>query len=220
MLEKGDEEMEMPDLGEEDQSELDKSVVEKIMKEKEKKQALKPCGHMKKSKENKRGLVLVDRPRRSQNTGETTMEKDMHIKQKKNLEVVKGNSFSDFQTDYLNQVAQDAHIRIGCDNDDNSRLIDSLKNEESLKHINFVDENPDMLLPANLDVELEMQEGFKPNVSEDIENNHTPTGSIKEPDTSVLWTEVVMKGRNRNKIKGVNEKIHPNDRCCLEYYRS
>jgi hypothetical protein len=156
MLEKGDEEIEWSEVGGDDQDELDKSVVEKIMKEKEKKQVLKPCGNKNNAKEKRWGPVLLDRPRRCQNTGETMLQKAMNIKQKKNLEVVKGNSFSVLQTEYLNQVAHDADIKIGCDSDDNSRLIDSLKNEEGLKYNKFVNDNPDMALHANLDIEIEM----------------------------------------------------------------
>jgi hypothetical protein len=48
----------------------------------------------KKREEEKWGPVLVDRPRRSKNIGETVMQKAMLIKQKKNLEVTKGNSFA------------------------------------------------------------------------------------------------------------------------------
>jgi hypothetical protein len=62
----------------------------------------------------------VDRPRRNQNNARTVLQKAMQIKKKKNLEGIKGNSFAILQIDYLNQIAQDASIETGCDNDDNA----------------------------------------------------------------------------------------------------
>jgi hypothetical protein len=81
----------------------------------------------------------------------TVLKKAMQIKKKKNLEDVKGNSFAVLQVDYLNQIARDASIRIGRDNEENVKLIDKLVREE-LKHNQFADENPYMIFPVNLDL--------------------------------------------------------------------
>jgi ApbE superfamily uncharacterized protein (UPF0280 family) len=73
------------------------------------------------------------------------------------LEEVKGNSFTAMQIDYLNQIAQDASIKIECDNEENVRLIDNLVKEEKNKQNQFLDENPDVMSPVNLYVELDLQ---------------------------------------------------------------
>lgn len=73
------------------------------------------------------------------------------------MEEVKGNSFTAMQIDYLNQIAQDASIKIECDNEENVRLIDNLVKEEKNKQNQFLDENPDVMLPVNLDVEIDLQ---------------------------------------------------------------
>jgi hypothetical protein len=217
MLETNDEEGDAPKLEKEGQEVLPDKIVERLVVEKTMKQNLKPGEQRKKSKEKKWGPVLVDRPRRNQNTWEIVLQKAMQIKKRKNLEVVKGNFFSILQSDYLNQVAHDANIKIDWDNDENSRLINNLKNEESLKQSKFVIENPDMLLPMNLDFEVEIQDALTPFDIDSPEKVSTPTDAGIEPDTSALWTEVVRKGRKRNKTKNANNKIHSNERCGLEY---
>jgi AICAR transformylase/IMP cyclohydrolase PurH len=113
MLERGEEDLEDLELGDEDISELDKIVVEKLIIEKMEKQALKPCVHKKKDRVTKWGPTLVERPRRAKNTGGTIMQKAMLIKKRKNLEVAQGNSFAALQIDYLNQIVNDASIKIG-----------------------------------------------------------------------------------------------------------
>jgi hypothetical protein len=147
----------------------------------------------------------------------TVLKKAMQIKKKKNLEDVKGNSFAVLQVDYLNQIARDASIRIGRDNEENVKLIDKLVREEELKHNQFADENPYMILPVNLDFELDVKENVNTEAVSNSVDCTTPTRSFKEPDTSGLWTEVVRNGRNRNKTKSVNDKINSIDRCCLKY---
>jgi hypothetical protein len=97
----------------------------------------------------------VDRPRRNQNNARTVLQKAMQIKKKKNLEGIKGNSFTILQIDYLNQIAQDASIEIGCYNDDNAWVIDNLVKEEEKKHNRFVEETPDVMLHVNIDIELD-----------------------------------------------------------------
>jgi hypothetical protein len=62
-----------------------------------------------------------------------------------------------------------------------------------------------------------MHDNVAHDASVDLKDLTTPTGSIKEPDTSAPWTEVVRRGRNRSKTVSVHDKIHQNDRCCLEY---
>jgi hypothetical protein len=43
---------------------------------------------------------------------------------------MKGISFASLNVDYLNQVARDINIRIGCNNDESARLINNVIAEE------------------------------------------------------------------------------------------
>jgi hypothetical protein len=82
MLEMNDEEGDAPELEKEDQEVLPDKIVERLVVKKTMKQNMKPCEQRKKSKEKKWGPVLVDRPRRNQNTGETVLQKAMQIKKR------------------------------------------------------------------------------------------------------------------------------------------
>jgi hypothetical protein len=82
MLETNDEEGDAPKLEKEDQEVLPDKIVERLDVEKTMKQNLKPCEQRKKSKEKKWGPVLVDRPRRNQNTWEIVLQKAMQIKKR------------------------------------------------------------------------------------------------------------------------------------------
>jgi hypothetical protein len=96
--------------------------------------------------------ILVDRPRRKQNSGGTMLEKAMELKMRRN-EPLKGNSFVVLQNDSLNQIALDVNVVIGTDELDKDRIIDKLVGEEKLNCEMFVENNPEVGIPANLDVE-------------------------------------------------------------------
>jgi hypothetical protein len=134
--------------------ELDKGLVDKVLRERKKDHGLRQCNQKKKTKKDKWGAILVERCRRRQNDGGTVMQKAMKIKRRKNLEHQKDISFASMNVDYLNQVARDTNIRIGCNNDESARLINSLIADEKVNYDQFVDENPDIALPSNLDVEI------------------------------------------------------------------
>jgi hypothetical protein len=64
----------------------------------------------------------------------------------------------------------------------------------------FVGENPEVLLPSSYELENvfesdPLMEGLEQ------ERCRAPEGSLKEPDSSELWTEVVKKGKDRYKKK-------------------
>jgi hypothetical protein len=50
----------------------------------------------------------------------------MMLKQKRNLEPIKGNSFAALSFDSLNQIAMATNLKIGSNNSDTSRLINNL----------------------------------------------------------------------------------------------
>jgi hypothetical protein len=194
-----EDEIEGLDGGFDDQLELDGEVVEKITKAR----SLKvQSPEKKKYKTEPWGPVLVERHRRRNNSEDSMLQRAMDLKKKKNLEHTRGNSFAVLQNDELNKVAMDVNIKIGKNLVESSRIIDNLVESEKNVYEKFVGENPEVLLPSNLEVDSELI----PNpVKEDgdLDGCKTPMGSLKEPDSSDLWTEVVKKGRNRYKNKRV-----------------
>jgi hypothetical protein len=175
---------------------------------------LGPCDNRKKMKANKWGAVLVERSRRNQNTKGTMMQKAMELKQKRNLEI-KGKSFAALQFDSLNQIAKDINIKIGTDDHENSELIDKMIRDDKDQYDNFVATNPEVVLPANLDLDV-----CKANIPVSIDdsivgsNETTPKGPLKELD-SLTWTEVVKRGKYRNKSRSRSNIITDHDRCTL-----
>jgi hypothetical protein len=110
---------------------------------------------------------------------------------------MKGISFASLNVDYLNQVARDTNVRIGCDNDKLARLINNIIAEEKLQYDQFVGENPDIVLPSNLDVDMVSVESVQESTLH--RESSTPTETFKVSDLSTPWTEVVRKGKSRNK---------------------
>jgi hypothetical protein len=82
--------------------------------------------------------------------------------------------------------------------------------KEKQCHDKFVEDNPEVNLPMNLDFVCSHSEEL---VREDNTRETTPEASLKEEHSSPLWTEVVRRGRTRTKIN----KIVDNDRHILEY---
>jgi vacuolar-type H+-ATPase subunit I/STV1 len=182
----------------EEQLELDEEVIKKITKarslevqlpEKKKKTKIEPWGPM-----------LVERNRRKNNSEGSMLQKAMDLKKKKNLEYTRGNSFATLQNIELNKVALDVNIKIGNDAVESGRIIDTLVDSEKNAYDKFVGENSKVLLPPNLDVDINL---IPTSVKEggDQLGCSTPMDSLKEPDSSELWTEVVKKGINRYKNK-------------------
>jgi hypothetical protein len=52
-------------------------------------------------------------------------KKTMELKKKKNLNLMKGNSFSVLQSTTLNKIAADIDIEIGVDNDESDTIINN-----------------------------------------------------------------------------------------------
>jgi hypothetical protein len=109
-----------------------------------------------------------------------------------------------------------ANLEIGSNNSETNRLINNLMQVDKEQYEQFVGANPETLLPDNLDddciVSTVPLEGI---VAQEFVS--TPEVSIKEPDTSELWTEVVKRGRKKNKTRSTYVKIGHDDRSLLEY---
>jgi hypothetical protein len=138
----------------------------------------------------------------------------MELKQKKNLEPIQGNSFAALRFENLNQVAKDANIKIGRNEKENTELINNLMEMDKNQYDHFISANPDVILPVNLDT-IPVH-GTSDN-SLQIMPVITPEFSIKGNE-NLTWTEVVRRGKDRNKYRSRSDKINANDRCILEYY--
>jgi hypothetical protein len=138
------------------------------------------------------------------------MQKAMKLNKKKNLDSLKGNPFSVLQSNILNQIAADIDIEIGIDENECNRIIDNLVENEI-----FVEENPEVLLPTDLDIKNTMKPDF---IKESVGTHELLTpSSMKEHDSPILWTEVARKGKNKTKTKSMNNNIGENDNCIPEY---
>jgi hypothetical protein len=143
------------------------------------------------------------------------LQRAMDLKQKKNLDHNRGNSFSVLQNDTLNNIATDINVKIVKDKRDKDRIINILVQSERDNVGHFVEENSDILLPTDIDLQDSLG-GESLKDSEGLTIQTTPEGSIKELET-LLWTEVDRKGKNRNKTKSRNVETQPNERGLLEY---
>jgi hypothetical protein len=159
----------------------------------------------KKSNHENWGPVLVERKRRKQTTG-SMLQKDMKLEHKKNLDPIKGNPFAALSYDSLNQITRDASIKIGFDDAKNCMLLDNLVKYDKEQYEHFVGENHESLLLDNLDTEFKLASGLIEGHPDHVIEN-TPTDSIKESDTSKLWTEVVKRGKRKNKTRSRSEKL-------------
>jgi hypothetical protein len=130
------------------------------------------------------------------------------------LEPIQGNSFAALRFENLNQVAKDANIKIGRNEKENTELISNLMEMDKNQYDHFISANPDVILPVNLDT-IPVH-GTSDN-SLQIMPVITPEFSIKGNE-NLTWTEVVRRGKDRNKYRSRSDKINANDRCILEYY--
>jgi hypothetical protein len=91
------ERMELADENLGERSELTKDVVKQMEEAKLMELRMGLCENGPKA--TKWGSALVERQRRTKNNGGTMLQKAMELKQRKNLEHVKGNTFSMLQFD-------------------------------------------------------------------------------------------------------------------------
>jgi hypothetical protein len=96
--------------------------------------------------------VLVERQRRGQNQGGSMMQRAMKLKKRKNLEPTKGNRFDILQLPELNQISDVVDIKIGHNKSESTAIIKNMIDSETTKCENFARDNPEIMLPVNLDV--------------------------------------------------------------------
>jgi hypothetical protein len=156
---------------------------------------LKGASKKRRPREEKWGPTVVERNRRKQNNGTSMLQKAMELKKKKNLESMRGNSFSALQAENLAKIADDINLLVGSDIAESSRIIDNLIEVEKQNFDQFVGDHLDVMLPTNLDVCCNYPEVV--NNQENVENIGIPANSLKEDKLSPSWTEVVRRGIER-----------------------
>jgi hypothetical protein len=140
----------------------------------------------------------------------------MELKQKNNLETIKGNPFTALSIDTLNHIALDASVKIGNEKSETCKVISSLVELDKVQYDQFIDANPETLLPDNIESDSVMSLIFD-NVEPVPEVLPIPVSSIEEPDTLAPWSEVVKRGRRRNEARGVNVNMVSNDWSRVEH---
>jgi hypothetical protein len=117
-------------------------------------------------------------------------------------------------------------IKIGHNESESVAIIKNMIDSETSRCENFARGNPKTMLPMNLDVvesnktDNDVVQELKPDFGEenvgcvpelpidgDEKGNMVlPQGSLKDPASSELWTEVVKWGRPRGKARSKNMK--------------
>jgi hypothetical protein len=143
----------------------------------------------KKFKPDSWGPVLVDRQRRCKNDGVSMMQKAVALKKRKNLEPLKGNSFAALQFESIDSLTVDLNLQLGSSKFESKKIIDTLMEKEKQCRERFVEDNPEVNLPMNLDIACSQPEELLDNTQ-----RGTPEPSLKEGHSSPMWTEVVREG--------------------------
>lgn len=155
-------------------------------------------------------ILRIPRPRRVPDDGRTVLERAQELKKIINLE--KGNnyasSFAFKSNTSLNDKATSVGIELGSDNQSINETVDGLKQKE-LENLNkFMENNPEVNLPANLNIDVESVE-FPPLMN----SIGTLSGVFKEYG-SQSWAQVVSKDNAVDNLENIT-----NDRCILERER-
>jgi hypothetical protein len=156
----------------------------------------------------------VERPRRHQNDGTSMLQKAMELKKRKIMEPIKGNPFAALSIENFEQLTVAMKLQVRSGRAESRNVIESLVGREKEGYETFVDNHPEVILPATLDIQergLDMR-GTNKN---DLANGEvsTPMQSIKDDESSLSWTDVVRRGKTRSRIN----KNRINERDCLEH---
>ena len=151
--------------------------------------------------------IRVDRPRRVPEDGRTIMQRAQDLKENRNT--IKGmtqkTSFAFESNEVLLKKAESVNLSFGNDTKKVSEILDNLKNKEKRDRENFVNSNPEVNLPDNLDIALSVEDF--PLL------NGLATDPLKDRamDNAKTWVGVASESiRN-------NSECVKNDRCIFEY---
>jgi hypothetical protein len=179
---------EADDDDDEEEAALEMTSVEQIIEEKRKTKGI----------DSKWGPVMATRmSSRIVHDGKSIIKKAKELKKNKNLEIPKGmphgykNSFAVLDNLCLMSKASDAGILLGADKIMIDKNIDAIKHLEKVRLIGFREENPDMFLPANLDISQDMLDNDEDQDSPDCVSSGTH--QIDYGEEVSPWVEVFSK---------------------------
>lgn len=165
---------------------------------------------VKKTQKRKTGwgpIQRIPRPRRGVDDGRTMLQKAQDLKKMKNLEkrTNYSSSFSFKSNSSLQNKAYSVGIELGKSDLVINNTIDGLKQKELDNLKTFEESNPEVNLPGDLNIEIDVEE-FPP-LSSSISS--PAKGNIDISDRS--WVQIVSKDKEENNLENFN-----NDRCFLE----
>jgi hypothetical protein len=146
--------------------------------------------------------------------GKSMIEKAKELKKSKNLEKLVGmshgcnNSFAILPNVELLHKAYDVGISLGSDMCSAQVNVDAIKQLEFDRLVSFRENNPDMFLPADLDISHEVSDSVAAQ-SSSTEDSNT---SQLEVDCEELspWVEVVSKrGSSKRKLIFISNVSRP-----------
>jgi hypothetical protein len=176
------------DDDEDEEAELDVASVEQIIDEKKK--------TVEAGKRKWGPVVAIRMSNRIVHDGKSIIERAKELKKNKNLDQPKGiphgfkNSFAVLDNICLMNKAHEAGISLGIDENMIDGNIDAIKHLEKDRLVSFRDENPDMFLPANLDISHELSDDDGIQDVDSDESDNFQTGDIEEISP---WVEVFSK---------------------------
>jgi hypothetical protein len=130
----------------------------------------------------------VQRQRRGQDNGIPVLKRAMELKKKKNLEFMQGNPFVTLQPKNLTQIVVDVNLKLGANCAESEYIINNLVVEEQKYFDEFVEENPESLLPTELYLEFDMRVVDKEDGNVGKNKSHVP--SFKDdasPPSGLRW---------------------------------
>jgi hypothetical protein len=88
------------------------------------------------------------------------------------------------QFENLNHIAVDVNLKFGNDSNEAEYIINSLIKKDQQSFITFVEENPETLLPTDLDLEPELEVDNR--TVENGEECNSPVPSVKDEESPPL----------------------------------
>jgi hypothetical protein len=144
------------------------------------------------------GPVLATRmSSRIVHDGKYIFEKAKDLKKNKNLEKPKGmphgykNSFAILDNVSLMNKAKDSGISLGSDRTMVEKNIDAIKHLETDRLVDFRDENPDIFLPASLDISQDILDDDV--VQDSPDSDSSDIHQVDEVEEVSPWVEVFSK---------------------------
>jgi len=116
-------------------------------------------GNMNKRKKQWGPTQRVDRPRRFPEDGKTVLQRAKELKEQKNLckGTITTHSFASESNSSLVDKGSCVNVSLGENNEAVNRVIDCIRDKEIACRANFEDRNPEVNLPTDLEVDLNIE---------------------------------------------------------------